>query len=435
MDTTIKDITAREILDSRGKPTVEAEVFLNSGASGRFAVPSGASTGIYEALELRDGDLARYGGKGVLTAVDNIKTKIRDKLIGIDALRQEEVDETLINLDGTKNKSKLGANAILAVSVATCKASAVSQSRRLYNYLNGLLSNYLNQVEELQLALPTPLFNILNGGAHAENTLSIQEFMVIPIGISQFQEQLRAGSEIEAHLKFILKERGATTAVGDEGGFAPNLPSDETALDFLLEAVEASGYKLEKEIVFGLDVAASQYWEEDDKVYAIPNISGEKVLVDKPAKVSDFYVNLMKKYPIYLMEDPLAEDDWDGWKAFAKKFDMKEKKLVGDDLTVTNPKRVEKAAKEKVINALIIKPNQIGTITEVLEVIKICNTYKIAKIISHRSGETTDTFLADLAVAVNAQFIKDGAPVRGERVAKYNRLLEIEEELNSNRIG
>ncbi len=426
----IKNITAQEILDSRGNPTIRAYITLDDGTKGDFSVPSGASTGIFEALELRDGDLPRYQGKGVLTAIENIKDKIAPKLTGMDPLNQEKIDETLIELDGTKNKSKLGANALLAVSFANCRAAAKSQSRKLYNYLNGIISKYLDQVENQPLTIPCPLFNILNGGAHADNTLSIQEFMIIPIGIEKFSEQLRAGAEINHSLKKILKERGATTSVGDEGGFAPNLPTDETALEFLLEAVEVSGYKIEKEILFGLDVASSQYWEEDDKVYAIPNISGEKVLVDKPAKISEFYINLINKYPIYLIEDPLAEDDWDGWKSLSKKFNFKEKLLVGDDLTVTNPKRVKRAAKEKIINGLIIKPNQIGTLTEVFEVIKLCNKYNITKIVSHRSGETVDTFIADLAVACGSRLIKDGAPTRGERTAKYNRLLEIENELN-----
>jgi enolase len=427
MDATIKLITAREILDSRGNPTLEAEVVLNNGSRGKFAVPSGASTGIYEALELRDGDLARYNGKGVLTAVEIIKTKINDKLGGMNALEQKEIDQALIELDGTKNKSKLGANAILGVSIATCKAAAASQNRKVYNYLQALLAERLDQVA--QLSVPTPLFNILNGGAHADNTLSIQEFMVIPSGIEKFSEQLRAGVEINHSLRKLLSERGATTGVGDEGGFAPSLPNDETALDFLIEAVEASGYKLESEIVFGLDIAASQYWETDDKVYAIPNIAGEKVLVDKPEKVVDFYLSLLKKYPIYIIEDPLGEDDWNGWKKLAKKMDFKKDLLVGDDLTVTNPKRVEKAAKEKIINGLIIKVNQIGTLTEVFDCFELCDKYGITKIVSHRSGETTDTFIADLAVASGAELFKDGAPIRGERVAKYNRLLEIEDDL------
>jgi enolase len=434
MDTTIKSITAREILDSRGNPTVKAEVTLESGALGEFSVPSGASTGVHESRELRDGDLARYNGKGVLTAVENVNSTIANKLVGMDGLKQQEIDEALIKLDGTKNKSKLGANALLAVSVANCKAIAISQNRKFYNYLNGILYEYLDEAKNPQLKIPTPLFNILNGGAHADNSLSIQEFMIVPIGIETFAEQLRTGVEINHVLKKILKERGATTSVGDEGGFAPNLPTDETALDFLVEAVESSGYKLESEIVFGLDIAASQYWEEDDKVYAIPNVSGEKVLVDKPEKVVDFYLGLTKKYPIYIIEDPLAEDDWKGWEKYAKRVDFKKTLLVGDDLTVTNPERIEKAAKLKVINGLIIKPNQIGTLSEVFEVIKICNKYNIAKIISHRSGETTDTFLADLAVACNSAFFKDGAPVRGERVAKYNRLLEIEADLVNNEV-
>jgi len=433
MDTSIKNIKAREILDSRGNPTIEADVILENGISGSFSVPSGASTGIYEALELRDGDLARYNGKGVLTALENIKSQIAPKLTGMNTLDQTEIDNKMIEIDNTKNKSKLGANSILAVSFANCRAAAKSQNRKLYNYLNSLLSQYLNQIENPNLSIPIPLFNILNGGAHADNNLSIQEFMIIPVGIKKFSEKLRAGSEINKNLKIILRERGATTSVGDEGGFAPNLPSDEVALDLLCQAVETSGYKLEKEILFGLDVAASQYWEEDDKVYAIPNVSGEKVLVDKPEKVSNFYINLLNKYPIYIIEDPLAEDDWKGWKALAKKFNFKENILVGDDLTVTNPKRVKKASKDNIINGLIIKPNQIGTLTEVMEVIKICNEQDIHKIISHRSGETTDSFIADLAVASGAQFIKDGAPTRGERLAKYNRLLRIEEFLSEDK--
>ena len=430
MNTSIKSIKALEILDSRGNPTLRVSLSLEDGSVGTFSVPSGASTGIYEASELRDGDMGRYNGKGVLTAVQNVKEIISDKLKGMDALDQEGVDKKLIELDGTKNKSKLGANTILGVSCATCKAAAISQKRTLFNYINALLANYLDKLKTPSASLPTPLFNILNGGAHADNTLSIQEFMIIPVGISKFSEQLRAGAEIDHTLKGILKERGASTAVGDEGGFAPNLPDDETALEFLIEAVDASGYKLEREIVFGLDVAASQYWEEDDKIYAIPNISGEKVLVDKPEKIVDFYIKLIEKYPIYIIEDPLAENDWNGWTHFSKKINFNKKILVGDDLTVTNPTRVERAGKGKIINGLIIKPNQIGTLSEVFEVFKICDNYNINKIVSHRSGETTDTFIADLAVASGSQFIKDGAPIRGERTAKYNRLIEIEDLLN-----
>jgi len=429
MDTAIKNITAREILDSRGNPTVETDVVLEDGSIGTFAVPSGASTGVNEAVELRDGDNARFHGKGVLGAVSNVNTKIAEELKGKDSLDQRAIDMRLKELDGTKNKSSLGANAVLSVSFAVCRAAAQSQKRKLYNYINSLFAQVHEQAIAAPRTIPTPLFNIMNGGAHADNSLSIQEFMVIPVGIKSFREQLRAGAEISVELKRILSERGATTGVGDEGGFAPNLPSDETALDFIAEAVEASGYKLESEVVFGLDVAASQYWEEDDKVYAIPNVAGEKVLVDKPDKVSDFYIDLMKKYPIFIIEDPLAEDDWVGWKSFAKKFDFKQHLLVGDDLTVTNPVIVERAVKEGVINAMIIKPNQIGTLSEVLDVVMLCDQYNIKKIVSHRSGETPDTFIADLAVAVSAQFIKDGAPVRGERVAKYNRLLRIEDEL------
>lgn len=429
MDTSITGVTASEILDSRGNPTIRAEVTLQDGTKSAFSVPSGASIGVYEAVELRDGDISRYNGKGVLTAVENIKTIIEKEVVGMDALCQHDIDRRLVELDNTQNKSKLGANTILGVSFAVCRAAAVSQGRNLYRYIHSLLSQFLDQDEDPQIKIPMPLLNIINGGAHADNTLSIQEFMIIPIGIKTFREQLRAGVEIDHQMKGILYERGATTGVGDEGGFAPNLPTDETALDFILEAIDKSGYKIEKEIVLGLDIAASQYWEDDDKVYAIPNVSGEKVLVDTPEKVTDFYLKLMEQYPIYVIEDPLGEDDWKGWGMLAKKLDLEERLLVGDDLTVTNPKRVLEAIKQKVINALIIKPNQVGTLSEVFEVIKLCNKHHIKKIISHRSGETCDTFIADLAVACNAQFIKDGAPVRGERVAKYNRLLGIEEEL------
>ena len=429
MNTTIKHIIAREIIDSRGYPTIETKVVVEDSTVGVFSVPSGASIGIYEALELRDGDTSRYDGKGVLTAVENVNTIIAKSLEGKDASKQKEIDQILIELDGTNNKSKLGANAILSVSFAVCRASAASQQRKLYNYINSLLIQTLNVEEGLSVSMPTPLFNVLNGGAHADNSLSIQEFIIVPKNVKTFKEQLRAGVEIDHHLKRILKERGATTGVGDEGGFAPNLPNDEIALDYMMDAVEVSGYTLGSEILFGLDIAASQYWEEDDKVYAIPNISQDKVLVDKPEKMGNFYINLLQKYPIFYIEDPLAEDDWDGWKSFAKQLDFSTHLLVGDDLTATNPQRVEKAAQKGLINGVIIKPNQIGTLTEVFAVIKICKNYGLTKIISHRSGETTDTFIADLAVACNAQYIKDGAPIRGERVAKYNRLLEIEQQL------
>lgn len=431
MNTAIKQVNALEILDSRGMPTIKAEVVLENGVRGSFSVPSGASKGAYEALEQRDGDKARYNGFGVLGAVENIRTTISHALNGLDVSKQEGIDNKLLKLDGTKNKSKLGANAILAVSFATCRAAALASGRKLYHYLDSLISNSLSAEPGGALSLPTPLFNVMNGGAHADNNLSIQEFIIIPRGIKTFAEKVRAGVEIDYALKSLLKERGATTGVGDEGGFAPNLPTDETAIDFLIEAIERSKYKLDTEIVLGLDVAASQYYEDDDKVYAIPNIAGEKTLVDKAAKITAYYTELLKKYPVVYLEDPLDEDDWEGWKNLAKKFDMGKRYLVGDDLTATNLERIERAAKEKCINALIIKPNQIGTLSEVIEVIRLCDKYKIHKIISHRSGETTDTFISDLAVASRAEFIKDGAPIRGERVAKYNRLIEIEAELES----
>jgi len=427
MNSKIQKITALEILDSRGNPTVRAEVFLEDGSKGSFDVPSGASTGIYEAHELRDGDMARYHGLGVLTAINNIVNIIQPELIGMDATDQIAIDEKLLSLDDSEDKSKLGANSILPVSIANAKAASVNSERKLYNYLNSLLTSYI-QKDMVELSLPTPLFNIMNGGAHADNSLSIQEFMVIPVGIKHFKEQLRAGSEINFTLKNILKQRGATTGVGDEGGFAPSLPNDETAIDFIIEAVEKAGYKIDTEIKLGVDIAASQFWETDDKVYAIPNIGGRKVFVDKPSKLIDFYMNLLKKYPLYIIEDPLAENDWEGWVEFAKQPEIKDKLLVGDDLTVTNPKRLQEAIEKKAINAMIIKPNQIGTLTEIFEVINICKKNNIIMIFSHRSGETTDTFIADLAVASGGKFLKDGAPVRGERTAKYNRLLEIEKE-------
>ena len=430
MNNYIKYVTGREILDSRGNPTLKAEVYLENGLKGEFSVPSGKSVGAFEAVELRDQDQARYSGQGVLTAVENVKNIISPALAGKDPQNQQEIDNRLIELDGSKNKSKLGANSILGVSVAVAKAAAAASERKLYNYLNSLISSYTHANVPIELKMPVPFFNILNGGAHSDNNLSIQEFIITPKGIDRYSEQLRAGSEINFKLKEILKQRGAQTSVGDEGGFAPNLPDDESAIDFILEAIEKSGYKSGAEVFLALDIAASQYYEKDDKVYAIPHVEGQKVLVDKPDKITDFYMNLMKKYPIIGIEDPLSEDDWEGWKKLSKKMNLKETMLIGDDFTVTDPVRVEKAAKEKIISGLIIKPNQIGTLSEVIRVIEICDKYGIKKILSHRSGETTDTFIADLSVACAADFLKDGAPVRGERVAKYNRLLEIEDELN-----
>lgn len=425
MDTSISSIKAHEILDSRGSPTLKVFVNLEDGSQGTFMVPSGASTGIYEAVELRDGDMDRYNGRGVLEAIGNVEEEIASRLKGEDALDQKKIDNILIELDGTKNKSNLGANAILGASVAVCKAAAKSQKRESYNYINSLYTKTCDNSDSTKLSIPIPLFNIMNGGAHADNNLSIQEFMVIPVGIETFKRQIQAGVEINSQLRNILKERGATTGIGDEGGFAPNLPNDETALDLITEAVERAGYKLDNEIILGLDIAASQYWEEDDKVYAIPQVAGKKVLVDKPEKIVEFYLKLVDKYPIKIIEDPLGENDWKGWSKLAKRLDFENKILVGDDLTVTNPERVRRAIKKKAINGLIIKPNQIGTLSEVFEVVRLCNENQITKIVSHRSGETVDTFLADLAVGVGSQYIKNGAPIRGERVAKYNRLLEI----------
>lgn len=429
MNSNIKKIRALEILDSRGNPTVSSEVTLEDGSKGTCSSPSGASTGTYEAFELRDNDPKRYNGKGVLKAIQNVNELVFQELAGVNSSDQKEIDQILIKLDGTENKAKLGANAILSVSIACAKAAAQSQSRKFYNYINGLLAESQELNSSPKLNIPTPIFNILNGGAHATNNLSFQEFIVIPKFIDEFEEQLRAGVEIDYQLKQILVSRGASTGVGDEGGFAPNLPSDEVAIELILEAITKAGYKAENEIVLGLDIAATDFWEDDDKVYAIPHILGDKPLVDKASKIADFYSDLLAKYPITYLEDPFHEEDWNGWNMLYKQIDLSKHLLVGDDLTVTNPERLQTAIESKAINSLIIKPNQIGTLSEVLEVVKICKEKNITTIFSHRSGETNDTFIVDLAVGCGSKLLKNGAPVRGERVAKYNRLLEITQEL------
>lgn len=408
----ITEVYAREILDSRGNPTVEVEVCLEDGAVGRAAVPSGASTGVHEAVELRDGDKERYLGKGVTKAVDNVNDIIAEAIIGLEATRQTEIDELLVRLDGTPNKGKLGANAILGVSMAVAKAAAASVGLPLYLYLGGVAAK----------ELPVPMMNILNGGQHADNNVDIQEFMIMPVGAKSFAEALRMNAEIYHNLKALLKSKGLSTALGDEGGFAPDLKCNEEAIEVILEAVEKAGYKPGEDIVIALDVASSEMYE--DGKY---NLAGEGI-VKTSAEMVDYLAALCEKYPIISIEDGLAEDDWEGWKALTDKLGGKVQ-LVGDDLFVTNEERLKAGIEKGVANAILIKVNQIGTLTETFNAIETAKRAGYTCIISHRSGETEDTTLADIAVAVNAGQIKTGAPARTDRVAKYNQLLRIEEDL------
>ncbi|WP_374047197.1 phosphopyruvate hydratase [uncultured Phascolarctobacterium sp.] len=408
----ITEVYAREILDSRGNPTVEVEVCLEDGSIGRAAVPSGASTGVHEAVELRDGDKTRYLGKGVTKAVDNVNDVIAEALIGLEATRQVEVDEMLIRLDGTPNKGKLGANAILGVSMAVAKAAAASVGLPLYLYLGGVAAQ----------ELPVPMMNILNGGQHADNNVDIQEFMIMPVGAASFSEALRMNAEIYHGLKALLNAKGLGTGLGDEGGFAPNLKSNEEAIEVILEAVKKAGYKPGEDIMIALDVAASEFYK--DGKY---QMEGEG-LVKTSNQMVDYLAALCAKYPIVSIEDGLAEDDWKGWKALTKKLGDKVQ-LVGDDLFVTNEQRLLEGIKNATANAILIKVNQIGTLTETFNAIETAKRAGYTCIISHRSGETEDTTLADIAVAVNAGQIKTGAPARTDRVAKYNQLLRIEEDL------
>lgn len=410
----ITEVYAREILDSRGNPTVEVEVWLEDGSVGRAAVPSGASTGAHEAVELRDGDKERYGGKGVSKAVDNVNDVIAEALIGLEATRQTEIDEMLIRLDGTPNKGKLGANAVLGVSMAVAKAAANSCGLPLYLYLGGVAAQ----------ELPVPMMNILNGGQHADNNVDIQEFMIMPVGAKSFTECLRMNVEIYHTLKSLLKEKGLGTGLGDEGGFAPDLKSNEEAIAVILEAVEKAGYKPGKDIVMALDVASSEFYK--DGKY---DMAGEGV-VKTSEEMIDYLAMLCEKYPIIAIEDGLAEDDWDGWKKLTKRLGKKVQ-LVGDDLFVTNEARLKEGIEKHVGNAILIKVNQIGTLTETFRAIETAKRAGYTCIISHRSGETEDTTLSDIAVAVNAGQIKTGAPARTDRVAKYNQLLRIEEDLGS----
>ena len=408
----ITEVYAREILDSRGNPTVEVEVILEDGAVGRAAVPSGASTGVHEAVELRDGDKSRYLGKGVTKAVDNVNDIIAEALIGLEATRQTEIDEMLVRLDGTPNKGRLGANAILGVSMAVARAAASSVGLPLYLYLGGVAAK----------ELPVPMMNILNGGEHADNNVDIQEFMIMPVGAKSFSEALRMNAEIYHNLKALLKEKGLSTALGDEGGFAPNLSNNAEAIEVILEAVVKAGYKPKDDIVIALDVASSEMYK-DDKYH----LEGEG-LVKTSEEMVDYLAELCEKYPIISIEDGLAEDDWAGWKLLTKKIGKKVQ-LVGDDLFVTNEERLVQGINKGVANAILIKVNQIGTLTETFNAIETAKRAGYTCIISHRSGETEDTTLADIAVAVNAGQIKTGAPARTDRVAKYNQLLRIEEDL------
>jgi len=413
--TEIVAIHAREILDSRGNPTVEADVVLTDGARGRAAVPSGASTGEHEAAELRDGDKDHYLGKGVLQAVENVETIIAPELAGMDASNQRLIDATMISLDGTENKSRLGANAILAVSMACARASAVAFDLPLYRYLGGVNARIL----------PTPMMNILNGGAHADNNVDFQEFMVMPVGAESFSDALRWGTEVFHTLKGVLKKKGYNTAVGDEGGFAPSLKSNVEAIEVILEAIDLAGYKAGEEIAIALDPAASEFFDKQKSKYVFKKSDKTELSSEQMAS---FWENWSRQYPIVSLEDGMDENDWAGWKILTEKIG-KHVQLVGDDLFVTNVKRLERGIKDGIANSILIKVNQIGTISETLDAIEMARAAGYTSIISHRSGETEDTFIADLAVATGAGQIKTGSASRTDRIAKYNQLLRIEEEL------
>ena len=411
----IVDVVGREVLDSRGNPTVEVEVYLEDGTMGRAAVPSGASTGIYEACELRDGDKGRYKGKGVLKAVDNVNTEIAEALIGTNVLDQVAIDQLLIDLDGTPNKERLGANAILGASLACAKAAAEYLGVALYNYIGGVNAK----------TLPVPMMNILNGGAHATNNVEIQEFMIMPVGAESFRDALRMCAEVFHTLKNTLKENGTPAAgVGDEGGYAPNLAKDEDALKVIVQAISEAGYKPGEDFMIAIDAASSEWWDDEQKLYVQPK-TGTKLTQQQ---LVDMWTRFVDTYPIISLEDGMAETDWDGWAMLTKAIGDRVQ-LVGDDLFVTNVSRLSTGIEKKVANAILIKVNQIGTLTETLDAIQMANRAGYTAIVSHRSGETEDATIADIAVALNAGQIKTGAPSRTDRVAKYNQLLRIEEEL------
>jgi len=408
---TIEGIVAREILDSRGNPTVEVEIGLDDGTIARAAVPSGASTGAFEAVELRDGDAKRYGGKGVLTAVDNVEERIAPELVGFDAADQRAIDQRMLDLDGTPDKSSLGANAILGVSLAVAKAAAQSAELSLFRYLGGPNAHLL----------PVPMMNILNGGAHADSNVDIQEFMIAPIGAPTYRDALRSGAEVYHALKSVLKKKGLSTGLGDEGGFAPNLPANAAALDLIAEAVQAAGYNLGSDVVLALDVAATEFFSDGQYVFEGAPKSADDMIA--------YYRKLTESYPIVSIEDPLAEDDWAGWKALTDILGSRIQ-LVGDDLFVTNPERIARGIAEGTANAVLVKVNQIGSLTETFDAVELAHRSAYRCMMSHRSGETEDTTIADLAVATGCGQIKTGAPARSERVAKFNQLLRIEDELD-----
>jgi enolase len=411
----IESIHARQILDSRGNPTVEVDVVTDSGAYGRAAVPSGASTGTHEAVELRDGDKKKFLGKGVLKAVDNVNNKIATELVGFSVYEQNLLDKIMIELDGTPNKGKLGANAILGASLAIAKAAAMDAGLPLYRYIGGVSAN----------TLPVPMMNILNGGSHADNSIDFQEFMVMPVGADTFSEALQMGAEVFHTLKKVLHEKGLSTNVGDEGGFAPNIKSNEEAIEIVLKAIEKAGYKPGSDIFIALDPAASEFYDSKAKLYHFKKSNGKKL---KPLEMAEYWTNWAKKYPIISLEDGLAEDDWTGWKALTDKIGKKVQ-LVGDDLFVTNVKRLQKGIDDGVANAILIKVNQIGSLTETIDAVNLAKRNSYKSVMSHRSGETEDSTIADLAVALNTGQIKTGSASRSDRMAKYNQLIRIEEEL------
>jgi len=411
----IKEVVAREIIDSRGNPTVEVEIWTELGFMGRAAVPSGASTGVHEAVELRDEDKNRYLGKGVLTAVKNVDLKLAPEIIGMDVTDQIGIDRCMIELDGTRNKSKLGANAILAVSLASARAAAEELGQPLYRYLGGVNAHIL----------PVPMMNILNGGSHADNGIDFQEFMVMPVGASSFKEGLRMGVQIFHHLKKVLKNKGYATNVGDEGGFAPGIKDNEEAIQMVMIAIEAAGYRPLEDVVIALDAAASEFYDAEKNEYVFKKSSGERL---SPSDMVAYWKEWCNKYPIQSIEDGLAEDDWKGWKHLTETLGHRIQ-LVGDDLFVTNVERLQKGINEKIANSILIKVNQIGSLTETIDAVNMATRSAYTSIISHRSGETEDTTIADISVALNTGQIKTGSASRSDRVAKYNQLLRIEEEL------
>lgn len=413
----IDDIVAREILDSRGNPTVEVDVYLDSGAIGRAAVPSGASTGEHEAVELRDGDKGRYLGKGVQKAVENVNEIIRNELIDMDAMEQVEIDKTMIELDGTENKGKLGANAILGVSLAVAKAAANELEISLYRYIGGTNAK----------TLPVPMANILNGGAHSSAPIDFQEYMVMPVGSSTFKEGIRCVAEVFHNLKNILHDKGLSTTVGDEGGFAPDLKDNEEPLKVIMQAIEKAGYKPGEDVCIAMDPASSEFYDKDKKKYVFKKSDKREL---SSSEMVDFYAHLVNNYPIISIEDATAEDDWEGWKILTDKLGKKVQ-LVGDDLFVTNVKRLQMGLDKGVANSILIKVNQIGSLTETLDSIELAKTHNYTSVVSHRSGETEDTTIADIVVATNAGQIKTGSASRSDRIAKYNQLLRIEEELGN----